>query len=157
MNFDLQSWVSLFWLFSSYLVPFVSVSSCWLWSSLVHCEGQVHTVYQRFLKGWQRPTPQDISGYLACLYQFCTDYKLEEIWWIKVNTTMQCSFWLLMSGLPFKTFLATSSTGVLCLESAPWEHRLRLTNCKESENDAVPMQPWGLYKKCAYSGCWKYP
>ena len=38
----------------------------------VHLELEVHTVYQRFLTNWQRPTPQDISGYFACLYQVCS-------------------------------------------------------------------------------------
>ena len=39
---------------------------------LVHRELEVHTVYQRFLTSWQRPTPKEISGYFACLYQVCT-------------------------------------------------------------------------------------
>ena len=45
---------------------------------LVHRELEVHTVYQRFLTSWQRPTPKDISGYLHA-YTRCvaTDYKLE--------------------------------------------------------------------------------
>ena len=49
-----------------------SLSSCWLRSRLVHRELEVHTVYQRFLTSWQRPTPKDISGYFACLYQVCS-------------------------------------------------------------------------------------
>ena len=43
-------------------------------------------------------------------------------------------------------FWEKSSAGVHC-HSVPPEHRLRLTKCKDSENDSVAMQPRGVYGK----------
>ena len=68
---------SFWWTSTSF--TFRISASCWLRSSgkiLAHRELEVHTVYQRFLTRWQRPTPKDISSYFACLYHVC-GYRLQ--------------------------------------------------------------------------------
>ena len=58
-----------------------TASSYWLRSNkkdFVHCETEVHTMWHRLLKSWQRHKLQHISSYFACLYQLCTEYQASK-------------------------------------------------------------------------------
>ena len=77
MNLDLRS---KFWLFLSYLGSFVGVSSWWPCSgkSYVHCEVEMHTVYQRLFKKADKGLHpmQHIPTYFAC-FNILVLYRLQ--------------------------------------------------------------------------------
>ena len=94
MNLDLRS---KFRLFLSYLYRVYRVAGLVLARKIyVHCEVEVHTVYQRlFYKADKGLRPmQHIPSYFACLSLFCIGYKLEGFG-VKaefIQSTVQCFF-----------------------------------------------------------------